>query len=70
MKGFKKARVQIIINEDGDPNIDILNATGPSCAKEAKDWADLSGGAKSIQRKPEFFKQGNKEEQKNFQKRS
>lgn len=53
---LKKERVKIIIDEEGNPSIDILNATGPSCAKDAAEWAALSGGGANVSKKAEYFK--------------
>ena len=50
-----KERVKIVIDEDGNPSIDILNATGSGCAKDAAEWAALSGGGAKVTKKPEFF---------------
>lgn len=64
-----KDRVKIEINmETGETNVDILNAIGPSCKKDADDWAATIGGKKSVTQKPEFF-QKTAEQQKNVQSR-
>ena len=52
---MKKERVRIVIDEEGNPSIDIVNAVGPSCAKDAAEWSALSGGGVQIRKKPEFF---------------
>lgn len=52
-----KERVKIVIDEDGNPSIDILGGVGKSCSKEAKEWADLAGGGAHVTKKPEYFVQ-------------
>lgn len=70
MPGMKRERVKVIIDENGDPSIDILDAVGPSCQKDADEWAALAGGGKlNTMKKPEFFKQSNQKTQKQHQRR-
>ncbi len=64
---MKKHRVTIIIDEEGNPSIDIVNAVGAGCAKDADMWAQLSGGGAKVTKKPEFFQKNPKSEQKNVQ---
>ena len=70
MPGMQRERVRIVIDENGDPSIDILDAVGPSCKHDADEWARLAGGGKiASNHKPEYFKQPTKGEQKQQQRR-
>jgi hypothetical protein len=64
---MKQERIKIIIDENGDPSIDILKAVGPSCQKDAEDWAKLAGGGAKVTKKPEFYRQAKKAENTNIQ---
>lgn len=64
---MKKERVKVVINEEGDPSIDIVNAVGPSCQKDAEFWAKISGGGAKVTKKPEFYRQAQKGENLNTQ---
>lgn len=64
-----KERVKIEINLDtAESSVDILNAIGPSCKKDADDWANIIGGKKAVTMKPEFYQKA-AEQQKNTQAR-
>lgn len=64
---MKKERVRIEIDmETGEASVDILNALGPSCAKDAEEWANTIGSAKNVKKKAEFF-QKSAEKAKNVQ---
>jgi hypothetical protein len=64
---MRQARIKIIVDEEGNPSIDILKAVGPTCEKEAKEWSDLFGSATKVTKKPEFYRQANKAENLNTQ---
>lgn len=67
--GIKKERVKIVIDDEGNPSIDILCGSGPSCAKEAAEWAALAGGDVIVTKKAEYYKTEKKPENLNIQKR-
>lgn len=56
MSAMKKPRVKVEIDlESGDHSVDILNKIGPTCAKDAEEWANVAGAPKSVTKKPEYF---------------
>lgn len=57
---MKHERIKIVIDENGDPSIDILKAVGPSCKKDADEWSKLFGGDAKVTKKPEFYRQAKK----------
>jgi hypothetical protein len=64
---IKQERIKIVVDANGDASVDILKTLGPSCKKEADEWSDLFGKATKVVKKPEFFRQASKEENKNTQ---
>lgn len=64
----KKERIRITINENGDPSVDILNASGKSCEKDAAEWANIFGGKANVTKKPEYYKPEQKVQNTQIQK--
>jgi hypothetical protein len=56
----KKKKIEIVIDEDGNASIDIIGGVGASCKKDADEWSAIFGGGAKVTKKPEFYRQANK----------
>lgn len=58
--------MKFVFKSDGTTDIEVLNAIGPTCSKDAQEFADALGSTMSAKKKPEYFVKKD-EKQKNVQ---
>ena len=51
-----KREIEFLIDRDGNVQIDVKNAEGPTCLKETSNLEKKLGIVESREKKPEYFK--------------